>query len=458
MNASYRRVPSAVAALLVVGGLLALVSAGGPPRAQAADEAAATFVGMKTCAACHAKIAEPWLAGAHGKALTDTNLPEGLFGCEACHGAGSRHVGSTGKQPITETMANAATADAVCAKCHLRGEDSKAPAAWPNLNPRDWRKTLHARSNTSCTSCHKVHGGAEHALAQPAGDLCLSCHKTVINPEAGGYTHAPVAKGQCTLCHTPHGSSGRHNLIPRVGTACLSCHQMDDALRAAHGKYAVDEADCTSCHNPHSTDRTRHLLRQTEHAPFRKCEVCHKPSEGQAKPALVKPVKELCTGCHPTSKIMPAKDENGKKTTAHAPVQNGMCTACHNPHAADQPALVKDRLENTCFLCHGNVEAETQRPLQHKPMATGNCLLCHKAHASANEKLMARPPLEQCQPCHSSQMKFTHPVGMKGDKPVIDPTTKKMLTCARCHAVHGANVRGLLPVEEDDLCRGCHKQ
>ncbi|MEI6500095.1 MAG: cytochrome c3 family protein [Armatimonadota bacterium] len=448
---------------LMVWGILlgsALIGVLNPSRAAdgpKTDEPQASYVGMKMCAVCHAKTAEPWLAGAHGKALSDTALPEGMFGCEACHGPGSRHVGSTGKQPMPETCQDKTTAEAACVKCHMRGEGSATPATWPNLKARNWQRTLHARNGTSCLSCHKIHGPNEQALSQPAGELCLSCHKTLVNPEPAGYTHAPVAKGQCLLCHTPHGGPARHDLIDKVGTTCLSCHPLNDALRAAHGKYAVDQADCTSCHNPHSFDRARKLLRKTEHAPLRKCELCHTPSDGAAKPGLVKPVKELCVSCHPTAKIMPEKNAAGEPMKAHPPVAQGLCTACHNPHASDHDKLMKDRVDNTCFQCHATTETETLRPVSHKPLTTGNCLLCHQAHASANRKLLSKPPLEECLPCHATQMKFSHPVGMRQGKPVIDPSTKQMLTCARCHAIHGATVPRLLPAEESDLCRSCHK-
>lgn len=454
---------SSIVTVMVWGAVIGVMFAGNFNPSRAADDAAPagptpTFVGMKTCVVCHAKAADPWLAGAHGKVLSDETLPADAFGCEACHGAGSLHVGSTGKQPMPQTCRDKSAAEAVCMKCHMRGDDSKLPSTWLNLNPRNWRRTRHARSNTACLTCHQIHSTNEHALSQPPADLCLSCHKqTVINPEAGGYTHTPVATGQCLLCHTPHGGSARHNLVDKVAAACLSCHPITDALRATHGQYAVDEANCTSCHNPHSFDRARKLIRKTEHAPFRKCGTCHVASEGTVKPALLKPQKQLCLGCHPAAKIMPEKTADGKPIKGHAPVQQGLCTTCHNPHASDRETLMKDRVDNACFMCHSKTEDETLRPFEHKPVTTGNCLLCHSPHGSPNDKLLVKPPLEQCQPCHATQMKFSHPVGMRGNKPVIDPTTKKMLTCARCHALHGSNVANLLPNEEIDLCRGCHK-
>jgi predicted CXXCH cytochrome family protein len=118
---------------------------------------------------------------------------------------------------------------------------------------------------------------------------------------------------------------------------------------------------------------------------------------------------------------------------------------------------MKDRLENVCFTCHSKIEAATLLPVQHKPVAGGNCLLCHEAHVSPNEKLLRKSPLQECLPCHATQMKFSHPVGLVAGKPVINPVTGKTLVCANCHAVHGSTVANLLPMEENDLCRTCHK-
>jgi predicted CXXCH cytochrome family protein len=430
--------------------------------AEAKDAAPAEqprYVGMKACLACHAKVAEGWADAGHGKALSDPALPEDELGCEACHGPGSIHVGSLGKKQIPEPCQDVAKGEAVCAKCHLREEGSKLPEAWPNLRSRHWQRTLHARQGTSCLSCHQVHGGAPRALKQAPEELCLSCHKAVVNDQEGGFTHDPVAKGQCLLCHLPHGGAARHNLVDKPATACLKCHPAGEALQKPHSQYAVAEADCLSCHNPHSFDRERKLVRKSEHQPFaeRKCEICHLPSEGSAAPALIKPQKQLCLGCHPAEKIMPAKRPDGRPMVQHPPVEQGLCTTCHNPHASDHGKLVKDRLDYACFLCHGKIEDATLQPKQHKPVATGNCLLCHQAHVSAEPKLLTKPPVDACQPCHGTQMKFSHPVGMRDGKPVLDPNTKQMLVCARCHAVHGSKLDNLMPREVDDLCRECHK-
>ena len=153
---------------------------------------------------------------------------------------------------------------------------------------------------------------------------------------------------------------------------------------------------------------------------------------------------------------MPAKGPDGKPMQQHPPAQQGMCTTCHNPHATTRPALIKDQLNYVCFFCHSKIEDATRLPRKHKPVESGNCGLCHEPHVSAQENLLTKEPLHECEPCHGAEAKHTHPLGIRNGKPVLDPNTKRMVVCSRCHAVHGSSTEYLLPKEVNDLCRSCH--
>jgi predicted CXXCH cytochrome family protein len=366
-----------------------------------------------------------------------------------------------GRKPIGESFAQAPPdrVEQTCGKCHLPDKTGAAAAA-PVLNAKHWRRTSHARQGISCLTCHKAHGDSQHLLQKPPSELCRECHPQVIN-KSDGYTHRPVSEGQCLLCHTPHGGSARHNLLDKVSDACLSCHQPGaPGFVTAHSGYTVEKSDCLSCHNPHSFDRGRALLRKAEHAPFaaRQCAVCHGQATADAKPALVKPVKELCLTCHPANTVMPTTGEGGKELVQHPPAQQGLCTQCHNPHASDRPKQMKDRTDYVCFSCHGGIEDATLSQYRHKPVTTGDCSLCHRGHTSPEKHLLNKESIALCNGCHTTQGKFSHPVGVWKGKPIRDPNTKQTLTCARCHAVHGSRFATLLPEDEDMLCRGCHKK
>lgn len=434
--------------------------AGQPPAPQAPAPPPAKYVGSEVCLPCHKEAAKSWADSAHGKGLTAADLPEANRGCEACHGPGSDHVGSMGKTKIGVVFSDKdAPVEAACGKCHIREGDAGVPDTGRRIDPKYWRRSLHARQQASCLTCHKIHGGEGRALKQPPEALCLSCHGSVVNKD-GPYTHQPVAQGKCLLCHVPHGGAPRHNLADDVAGTCRSCHRPEgEKFAAAHSGYGVAQSNCLSCHSAHSFDREHGLLAKNQHPLFaeRKCEACHTPSVGDAVPELRKPAKELCLTCHSASKIRPTKGPDGKPLVQHPPVQQGLCTTCHSPHASAYPAELKDRTDYVCFFCHAKVETATRQPYSHKPVATGNCLLCHRGHVSPEAKLLTKESISLCVSCHTTQGKLTHPVGLWKGKMVRDPATGAPVVCARCHAVHGSAFPAILPSEEDALCRGCHK-
>jgi predicted CXXCH cytochrome family protein len=420
----------------------------------------AAYVGSKACVTCHRDQAAGWAESRHGQALSAPDLPEAHRECEACHGPGSSHVGSTGKIPIGVTF-KGAEPDAVeqaCSACHAKGAEG-VPAEWGKLDPKHWARTLHARGDVSCTACHRVHGGEAKALQKAPEALCLDCHAKEL-PKEGEYGHAPVTQGRCLDCHSPHGEGPRHNLVSDLGAACRSCHDpAAEGFTAAHLGYSVAESNCGSCHDPHSTDRERKLISENQHAPFaaHECETCHVADAAGPSKALKKPVKQLCATCHPPAKTHPAEDAQGRKLVRHAPVDQGLCTVCHNPHATTRPLGLKDRVDYVCFFCHSKTEDDTLKPVAHKPVQTGNCLLCHKGHVSPEPRLLNNESIALCSTCHATQGKFTHPVGTRDGKPVLVPGTKETVVCAHCHAVHGSDYDGILPQEETPLCRTCHK-
>jgi hypothetical protein len=64
------------------------------------------------------------------------------------------------------------------------------------------------------------------------------------------------------------------------------------------------------------------------------CEGCHTAEEGDLG---TKDLKEACYECHDDFE----KAEEGEKKYVHAPVAEGECTECHDPHYATRPKLQK---------------------------------------------------------------------------------------------------------------------
>ena len=97
------------------------------------------------CLTCHKVYAETFQQNVHRGIHQDGQS------CEACHGPASAHVKARGKEPGLllnfRTMAPAQAAE-VCLKCHE--QDACSPGG-------QWRTSVHAHNNLSCTSCHNAH-------------------------------------------------------------------------------------------------------------------------------------------------------------------------------------------------------------------------------------------------------------------------------------------------------------
>ena len=103
-----------------------------------------------------------------------------------------------------------------------------------------------------CAACH-VSAESQELRAQGEA-LCFECHKTLIGNAK--YVHAPVAAGQCELCHEPHKSPERFLLRHKSQELCLDCHSMPLMMEIrAHGN--MGQKSCVECHDPHRSDRPK---------------------------------------------------------------------------------------------------------------------------------------------------------------------------------------------------------
>jgi predicted CXXCH cytochrome family protein len=448
------------AALLVVGiGILAIPA----PRVQAADPTPAptsAYVGSATCKGCHRGVADAWEKNPHRATLATDGLAKELTGCEACHGPAGMHLAKgANEKPRVPAVADQAGVNDTCGTCHFTDSTAKAPTGWQKFGRLTYMRSAHGRKNLSCLSCHTGHGTNEHALTKAADTLCLSCHPGVLEEKPGkkaAYTHMPVAQGQCSLCHAPHGAADGSLVRPDVSDACRQCHDPGEAtVSAKHLKYNMKTANCTTCHDAHShAGEGSGLPQGSRHFPYKagKCEVCHtKPTAEKPQGGLVKPVKELCSTCHPATKLTPKGDN------VHAPVKAGLCTTCHNPHASAQPNLMKGRPAALCLTCHTKVKTQMNAQHKHKVLENNmNCFLCHKPHSAAEKHLLVKDELSLCGQCHKHS--FSHPMGKRKDGTLVrEPKTGKTLLCNSCHAVHGSKHAAMTTLNKDsDLCLQCH--
>jgi predicted CXXCH cytochrome family protein len=129
-------------------------------------------------------------------------------------------------------------------------------------------------------------------LIEEVAEKCYSCHKKY---ETKRFIHYPVTDGECTGCHSPHGSEYKNILLIEGGSLCFDCH--DEYLvskKYAHGP--ADSGGCIICHDPHSADYEVNLRER----PPDLCFMCHKEKAEEFATAKVvhKPAVDSCTNCH----------------------------------------------------------------------------------------------------------------------------------------------------------------
>ncbi len=400
--------------LLILGVLLSLV-AGLPHRVYGEGRDVSGL-----CIECHPKTKE-WKGG------KEVHRPVATGECSSCHNPhASKHKGLL-KEGAGE----------LCYLCH----DSKKGFTG---------KVVHAPvAKGECLSCHRAHVSENKPLlTKPLEEGCFDCHprdrimaKKVVHPE--------VRKGNCLACHLPHSSSNFSLLRKGPKGVCVDCHSEDARLASSHLGYDVTRSNCLSCHSAHASDKAK-LVKAFIHKPVEegRCTTCHL----ERSSALKKKGVELCLDCHQSSMasfnrlyshLIPGRDKDP-------------CGTCHDPHGAEDKALLKDKERRICFSCHRDTESDVARSRYiHPKVKEGRCSACHTAHGSNNAFFLAKGKGTcSVEGCHPTQGRFTHPVGEK----VIDPRSGMAMDCSTCHNPMGSKEEFILRAGKDrELCVQCHQ-
>lgn len=203
---------------------------------------------------------------------------------------------------------------------------------------------------------------------------------------------------------------------------------------------------CLTCHEAfRGKMELRHI-----HAPVAdgQCSECHNPHASDHGDLLYTEPDRICLECH--DDMLP-----GTLESIHEPVASGQCTDCHDPHSSKKRNLLLASGEELCFECHGEIEkAVKEAAVVHEPAEDG-CLDCHNPHASSDAvSLLTNSEPGLCLDCHdASDSGFS-----KGH--LNYPVTSA--TCSVCHDPHGSNQSALLkdnvhsPVARR-MCGQCHK-
>jgi len=204
-----------------------------------------------------------------------------------------------------------------------------------------------------------------------------------------------------------------------------------------------------------------------KHPPAREdCTNCHNyvkgnhPDDNGKEFELNAKVPDLCTNCH---------DINKGEKSKHAPVAQGNCLTCHDPHSSDVKELVKtEKGKSICLKCH-DVSGKNMASV-HGPVLKNECNKCHEPHNSKYPKLLIDEETKLCLTCHNKTItgKVSTIPNIKlkiSSKNVHDPVAGG---CSNCHTPHASKNNALLTTEfnrdtyiyEKDktgvLCFTCH--
>ena len=78
---------------------------------------------------------------------------------------------------------------------------------------------LHPPFEDDCTNCHELKAeeakhpenpGQEYTIGDEVPTLCYNCHDEKGTKQN---IHSPVEEGDCTTCHSPHGSNSEYFLL-----------------------------------------------------------------------------------------------------------------------------------------------------------------------------------------------------------------------------------------------------
>lgn len=417
------------------------------------------------CATCHESYVK------HHQ----TNMHRGQS-CESCHGPGSEHMRTRGKEPgLIRSFKRMAPAERseTCLQCH---EDNGCePGA-------SWRISTHANAGVSCTDCHTGHytvppgtpttdlskvnsndnqiqlvrlpGVEEETLPQPSTEedsaeeptsdsaprlpdsrhmgaitphICYRCHANMERQQHVGHAHqiCGAVGFDCTTCHDPHGK-----IRPETRTdLCLKCHDMSSPTMAwhssTHARYGVA---CADCHNPHPNSYVEPVV-----------DIQHTHIDRNERSPMSVDEPQACYKCHPD---MYAKNA----MPSHHPIKEGkmVCSDCHDPHGQTQDNLKEPTVNMVCYRCH----AEKQGPFAYEhPPVTENCGICHDPHGTVTNNLLRQPTTFLCLRCHTGHRTGPPPGGPNHDPLMGDVGMSPALQaafytdCTQCHSqIHGSDL------------------
>ncbi len=231
-----------------------------------------------------------------------------------------------------------------------RGEDCLSSGCHQELGSGAGMHAPVAAGN--CRACHLPHSTAAPRLllVKEVPELCLDCHDTIsTRMQQAKSRHAPLyRKRSCLGCHAVHASPYPRLLSKSQPELCLACHGLDDFSKSKTLRNIGTEmrenkllhaplvrGDCTACHTPHGSDYYRLLNAAYPGGVYAK----YQPD-----------IYAFCFQCH-DGKLLQSptgadatRFRNGTRNLHFlhvvAPVKGHTCQSCHAPHAGGERLLL----------------------------------------------------------------------------------------------------------------------
>ena len=269
-------------------------------KAQAAPSQAAVAE-VPACVSCHEDKGKSFPGNPHTRVRGAEYGKAGVGDapCASCHGAGTKHMESSGEDKSDVRVFKGRAGADFCLTCH---NSSKTPHA-------SYRTGVHASTEVvNCLSCHSIHASEPkeaHLLVKKSSEVCANCHA----PQAASFRNKPFAhridRGgmECASCHDPHGLAKDKalRLTPYGELPCLSCHA------EKRGPFVFEHVNnvagnCMSCHEAHGSSNNKRLKRSRVD---QLCLECHSnlssKTLGSQPPSfhnISLPRYQNCTTCH----------------------------------------------------------------------------------------------------------------------------------------------------------------
>jgi predicted CXXCH cytochrome family protein len=232
---------------------------------------------------------------------------------------------------------------------------------------------------------------------------------------------------------------------PVAAGECLMCHgdapaKHDQNPKKNKFKEIDDVAEtCYACHDAFE-------VKKTTHAPVEdgECSSCHNPHGSPYKFQLLKGGSDLCFDCH--------DDEIVGDKFVHGPAAVGGCVACHEPHTSNYKKNLKVEGPALCYSCHTDKAATFQdAKVIHAPVAE-DCVGCHNPHSAPKEFMLPSAAPTLCFDCHTDLEDWVGKVTNKHGAISQDKS------CLNCHEPHVSSIPRILSKPPMDLCLSCHDQ